>query len=425
MAEKNKCKAKTPRGKGKQGIYEGTYILQEYLKKKTDIHNKKSLEDIVKDNENIDVGDVLALKNKLADLTKASYHINTNVPSSRAKYNEIDDEILHNARVIFEDTDYVIYGEKLRMVKGKETLIEATDFGTDKRRFPKGTKFDGIYYNHLFSYEELDNIIDSIQQNKTLTSAEADRLIDKLKAELASDEYAKRVNVKINKFYEPAVIDKGITKVSLGIIDEAIKAGKKISANFYAYDLNKEADITNYQKHILNPYYIVAHGNHFYLVAALQRENGKPMNMSFWRVDLLRDIVMLNEKVADKEKVQGLPKEWDENWILEHLNMSYDKPQIARIRVAMYNGNTKYNCAYILDAFGRNFKVEDIKEGHKDYKPYHKVIRVKCSPFGLRNWALQYSDRVEILPPVSKGDYDVRADVIKQLKMLNEKYGVK
>ena len=417
MAENNKCKAKTPRGKGKQGIFEGTYILQEYLKKKTDVHHKMSFDDLVID-KNIDVGDKLALKNKLADITKATYHINTNVPGTRIPYEGIGDEILHNARVIFEDTDYVIDGEKIRIVKGEEKLIVAEDEGTDKRRFPKGTKFGQVYYNHPFSYEELDSIVDSIHQNKTLTATEAKSLIDKIKAELASKHYVDRINVKLEKFIDATVVNKDKTRSNIRKLDKAIKENKKISIDFYGYNIHKDLEYVNNKKYVLNPYYIFANGNHFYLIAASDWKQ----NMSFWRVDLMDDIEILDESRVDIKTVPDIPDMWDPNLQYRHINMSYDKPQRARIKVKMYDydkyGNkNKLSCTFLVDTFGKNF---DDKGIDGDYA----VIEVVCSPFGLRNWALQFADRVEVLPPVNKGDYDVRADVIKSLKALNEKYGI-
>lgn len=413
MAEKNKCKAKTPRGKGKQGIFEGTYILQEYLKKNTDVYHKMSLEDLEKDNENLDVGDKLALKNKLADLTKASYHINTNVPGTRIPYDGVGDEILHNARVVFEDTDYVIDGEKTRIVKGKEKLIVAEDEGTDKRRFPKGTKFDYIYYNHPFTYEELDNIVDSINQNRTLTAVETETLINKLKAELASDYYAGRINVKLEKFIDASMVNRDKARSNIRKIDRAIKENKKISIDFYGYNIHKILECVNYEKYVLNPYYIFANGNHFYLIAASDWKQ----NMSFWRVDLMNDIEILEENRIDIRNIPDIPDMWDPNLQYRHINMSYDKPQRARIKVKMYNNGKKQSVTFLVDTFGTNFEVKQL-EGE------YATIEVVCSPFGLKNWALQFADRVEVLPPLSKGEYDVRAEVIKSLKALNEKYGI-
>jgi predicted DNA-binding transcriptional regulator YafY len=65
------------------------------------------------------------------------------------------------------------------------------------------------------------------------------------------------------------------------------------------------------------------------------------------------------------------------------------------------------------DWFGDTFQfVETEREA-----PYDDIVRVKCSPYAMTNWALQYSDRVEVLTPVS-----VREAVIEKIRNLNEKY---
>lgn len=73
-------------------------------------------------------------------------------------------------------------------------------------------------------------------------------------------------------------------------------------------------------------------------------------------------------------------------------------------------GNSGYT--FLYDYFGSNFKC--IKE-NGDYA----IVKVKASPFGMINWAAQYSDRVEILEPLS-----VREQVINKIKNLNLKYEV-
>ena len=40
-----------------------------------------------------------------------------------------------------------------------------------------------------------------------------------------------------------------------------------------------------------------------------------------------------------------------------------------------------------------------------------------CSPYAMANWALQYSDRVEVLEPEN-----VRSAVIEKINALNSKY---
>lgn len=49
--------------------------------------------------------------------------------------------------------------------------------------------------------------------------------------------------------------------------------------------------------------------------------------------------------------------------------------------------------------------------------PYDDIVQVECSPYRMANWALQYSNRMEILTPEH-----VQEDVVEKVKGLREKY---
>ncbi len=67
----------------------------------------------------------------------------------------------------------------------------------------------------------------------------------------------------------------------------------------------------------------------------------------------------------------------------------------------------------MYDWFGDTFKYIKTEETF----PYDDIVEVKCSPYAMTNWALQYSDRVEVLEPEL-----VRNMVIEKVKNLTKKY---
>lgn len=69
----------------------------------------------------------------------------------------------------------------------------------------------------------------------------------------------------------------------------------------------------------------------------------------------------------------------------------------------------------MYDWFGDTFRYERTET----QPPYGDIVRVICSPFAMVNWALQYSDRVEVLQPE-----EVREQVMEKIKNLNQKYGL-
>lgn len=402
--------------------YASTFYLQEYLKKNTDIDNKISLDALIKhsaglkNDESVEAfGREDAIKNKLTELTRVTYDIDEVIYNVRAKAEE-GKRNLNKARVIFEDSEICI-----GIAKDND---ERLDDKTAARKFPKGTRFTNIYYNHPFSYKELDDLIEAVQQSKALTKKESDNLIEKIKVELASDFYSESRTAEIKKFHEKKSENREITSQNIKILDKAIKENKKIITDLEVYNKNKKLETSN-EGTILHPYYLVANNGLIYLIAKACWSD----SATIWRVDLMRDIKVLEGKSDNKNTVADIPMEWDESWQYQHLNMTFGIPQTVRIRVQEYEydkyGNKKkLPCTFLVDSFGDNFEVVKLPDGHKDKKEDHFVIEVTCAPFAIRNWALQFSDRVEVLPPVSENGYDVRAEVIKQLKMLNEKYGV-
>lgn len=132
--------------------------------------------------------------------------------------------------------------------------------------------------------------------------------------------------------------------------------------------------------------------------------------MSIWRVDLMTEMEILGDvKAMQKRDVENLPQEWDENFPLYHLNMGFDKPIPITLRV--YRGEKLgADYTFLYDWFGNTFR-------YLHTKPEEDIVQVTCSPFSMVNWALQYSDRVEVLEPK-----DVRDKVAEKVRNLMKRY---
>ena len=392
--------------------YQSTFYLQEYLKKNTDVYHKVDLKDLMVKKEGLVIdesvevfGTTWTIREKLKELASTTYYLDNVIENTRVS-SEYDDDVLENSRIIFDDVEQLFLNEDEK--SADESDKENIENLSQKKKRTKKMRYNNIYYNHPFSYSELDSLVESINLNKTLTSIEAETLIEKLKAELASDHYK---SVNINKIIEPSAIDKDKTRANIAAIDNAIKSDKKISINFYNYNIHKELECVNYRKYALNPYYIFANGNHFYLIAATDYKK----EMMFLRVDMMGEIEVLDAKRTPVEQMPGIPNEWDPSIQFKHIGMSFDKPQTTHIKVKMYDNGKKLSSTFLVDAFGKSYNLIE-------RKGEYAIIQVECSPFGIRNWALQYSDRVEVLPKLHENDVDVRGMVIESLKALNEKY---
>lgn len=101
------------------------------------------------------------------------------------------------------------------------------------------------------------------------------------------------------------------------------------------------------------------------------------------------------------------------------MHMSFDKPVPIELRIIPGGGGKaerrRPDYTFLYDWFGDTFRYERTETD----PPYGDIVRVVCSPFGMVNWALQYSDRVEVLKPEV-----VREQVIEKIKNLTQKYDV-
>jgi predicted DNA-binding transcriptional regulator YafY len=281
----------------------------------------------------------------------------------------------------------------------------------------------GLYYRHTFSYDEINSLIESVLFSKTLDTQTAHTLMDKIENNLTTKFY-RRGAKRICKIQEPVLQDKERMRENLLTIQQAIDDHVKISFRFNGYNWKKELQPVRDKKDVVSPYYIVANGGRYYLLACMKR------NMSIWRIDLMTEIEIpeRNEQkgkkgipVLRKQEVENLPMEWSEDFQLSHLNMAFDEPVWIKLKIKSPKREDdptkreRVDYTFMHDWFGDTFQfVETERE-----VPYDDIVRVKCSPYAMVNWALQYSDRVEVLTPVS-----VREAVIEKIRNLNEKYNI-
>ena len=72
---------------------------------------------------------------------------------------------------------------------------------------------------------------------------------------------------------------------------------------------------------------------------------------------------------------------------------------------------------YMLDdAFGEDYLFQRVDKEDSNYD----IVMIKCSPFGMFNFAMQYSDRVEVLEPKA-----LRDKIGERVAELYDKYDVR
>lgn len=369
-------------------VAESAIRVLEYLKKNSDKDHHAQLKDIAADE---DAGQCFSTNGaKRNDLiTGIAYAYNYGKKES-------------DWRIRFKDAA-LLYGLDPRE---EDELETDEDEETAKERRPSIRE---LYFNHPFSFEEVGILIESLQMNQAVSEETVKRIESKITEHLASkyfDDYWKGVH----KVYEPALIGREQINKNLEKIRTAIHDNNQIRFDFFSFNRRKEfVPVGQYQA---SPYYMVSDNGKYYMIGCPDYAR----KAYIWRIDLMSNIEILHGKLgkeADsfkcvpKRDVQGLPLDWSEEWQRAHLNMSYDEPVTVRLRVLEDDGEVP-PYTFLLDWFGTDFLCIGDDE-----------VEIKCSKFGIVNFCLQYSDRLEVLWPE-----DVRQEVIEKIKKLNKKYGI-
>lgn len=248
-----------------------------------------------------------------------------------------------------------------------------------------------------FDDAELRILIDSVLFSKTLTNEQATQLIAKLEG-------------LGNKYFESKVShvcptpDLGRTEnkqvmYNVGFLNDAIEQKKKISFRYCKY--NSSLELKDNGEYIANPYQMVASNGHYYLLANIDKYD----NISYYRIDKIKDVKILDENVKSQKKVKGLEKQLDlSKHMAEHIYMFCGESAMIKFKIAPGMVDT------LVDWFGKDFKILDKKDDAL-------TIRVKCNLNAMYYWAIQYGTSVEILEPES-----LRNEVAQATETMYKKY---
>lgn len=256
-----------------------------------------------------------------------------------------------------------------------------------------------LRYVHDFSFDELDTIINALYFSKTVNEEERDRLIYKL-AKLSSKRYQKKWFSENNNRPVIKNIFQGIVnnndasrtelKKNIALIQSAIDEKVKIQFIMNVYNAERElvpSWTDKKGKAILRkvtPYHILVYNDRYYMLANYERYS----NLSIWRIDLMSNVKLLEEAGRPKQEIKGMTNTWNgQEYMEQHLNMFYDDP----VKVTLKVPNDHYTM--MVDWFGNSF----VKWRAIDEK--YDMVFVTCSEAAMINWAMQYSDVVEVLGP--------------------------
>lgn len=391
--EKEKIREKN--GEKRKPVFERCYRILEYLKENTDRDHTVTMREL----QRIDGlrgyiwSDFTTAKQEFVNMAET---LNTDAEGSLRDETEW--------KLVFPDykKKYGHSGEEdgadCDGINGEDDFDEENDGGEEKWRVDK------IYYQHPFSDAEVQELTEAVRFSRTLNEEESRNLIEKIERHLTSKYNRKPVSVRSIREIS---VDRKLLAANLRTIQEAFFEDAQIHFSFNHYDEKKR--LHPHWETDVSPYELIAYNGRYYLLGITGSQTGKG-RLWIVRVDLMSDVRKLERKRLAKDTAPYFPRYWDERFIHTHLNMSYDEPVLIKLKV------TTGRLTFLYDAFGTpgaDFKIGKCGEDGA------REVTVRCSPFGMVNFAMQYSGQVEVISPKS-----LREQVKERVREMAEKYGV-
>lgn len=269
----------------------------------------------------------------------------------------------------------------------------------------------GIYYNHIFTDDEITAIINALHSSKAVTRTQAEAISGKLVKNLAPKKYKPpKYKLDFSEFTDsfPGGNQAQLSE-NIAVIQKAISEGLQVSFDYNRIYSNQKGELKPYAKRVLyvSPHFIVCENGRLIMYGGF--DEGKP---SVHRVDMITKIHLAGKgkstlQSLDKLKI-GLPREMTEEFKIRHLCSSYKKDYVT----VEFEWNCRdektdeFICTALYGAFGNSFKIDG------DGK-----VTVQASKFGMKIFALQYADFVKVTSPK-----DLVKEIAESVRGLRDKY---
>lgn len=164
--------------------------------------------------------------------------------------------------------------------------------------------------------------------------------------------------------------------LNIELLDEAIAKHKKVAFLYLEYGFDKELHPRKASKYVVSPYGMVCENERYYLINI---KDGF-QTPSLYRIDLMRELEIMDAPISISSKNAHLDS-------VRRVTYAYVGEQ-ERIKLRCDH----IALDHVLDHFGTNIKIQEQDGGSF-------IAEFMASPNGVRYWALQYLQYVEVLAP--------------------------
>lgn len=307
--------------------------------------------------------------------------------------------------------DYTDSEHKLTQQQIKGYLKSSYDIICDRRAVKSNIEnlidcdydieYDNGYYlaSRTFEDAELRMLIDSVLCSRTLSEKESRLLIEKLKG-LGNTYFEAKVSHVCCNMNMPHLNSKQLV-YTVDVIHDAIDQKKKIAFTYNQYETDFKLHPKRNQRYIVNPFQMVVNLGKYYLIGNYDKYD----DISHYRLDLMTDVEIMNEKRKSKSIIKGMENGLSlPNHMVEHVYMYSGESIYIKLKAK------KEIMTELIDWLGKDFKILTEDETYI-------TIRLKCNDDAMFYWALQYGSGVEVLEPI-----DLRKRIYKMICEMKDKY---
>ena len=297
---------------------------------------------------------------------------------------------LYLAKILYERTDedhYLTtaqlmkileeeYGIKSHRQTIKSDIEILTKFGIEIEEV-KSTQNRYNVYGRRFDQAELKLLIDAVESSKFITQSKSSALIEKigtLTSRHRAGELTRNISVEGRIRTDN---EKGYLIVET--INEAINLGKKISFEYFKYNVKKEKKLKREEPYKITPLHLVWNGDYYYMIGVYDYQE----RLGIFRVDRIHKI-----PVILKEDGVPAPEGFDLN---AYVNTTFRMFNSEHEEVELICSNEVMDA--IIDRFG-----EDVVTYANDMNTFRVVVNVAVSHV-FYSWVFGFGGKVKIKGP--------------------------
>lgn len=306
-----------------------------------------------------------------------------------------------------EGTGYELcYDVSIRKVPVKVEGSEEyqIDSVTGGRVYEEQEKMSDFYLKRPFEDSEIRLLIDAIMFSMNISDKHRKDLADKL-CKLSNKKFKSRV--KHITCVENSVNQNQQIFANIEMIDEAISHNRKISFNYMEYGIDKKMHPKmdkdgKPRTYVINPYQMAAKDGKYYLICNYDKYN----DISNYRIDRIKNIVILDEKIKPFDKLEDVKSGRLNlnNYMKEHIYMYSSANEKVTFRIV------KPMISDVIDMFGDDVRFTDETDSHV-------TVIAMVNKRAMLQFAKNFAPDVEVIKPES-----LRGEVREELKKAIEVY---